>query len=95
MITVTKDAKEKLKETIEKHTKEPGVAVRIESVSSSQNRLELLFDKEKEGDYVVKDDEGTKLVFVSPDSVSAVKGAVIGYQKNFGFIIEKLGSDIS
>ena len=49
MITVTAQAKEKLKQALQKQTSDPDVAIRITSNYQIANRLELILDKEKQG----------------------------------------------
>jgi len=41
----------------------------------------LVLDKEKEGDQVVETEEGTKILLIGPDLVSALEGFVVDYQE--------------
>jgi Fe-S cluster assembly iron-binding protein IscA len=81
MITVTAQAKEKLKQALGKQTADPEVAIRITSNYHMNNRLELILDKEKCGDRVVHSTEGKKVLLVRPEMAKALKGVVIDYGK--------------
>jgi len=92
MLTVTASAKEKLQETLQAQTTEPEVAIRIARSTSDASKLELVLDKEKEGDQVVEGEEGTKLLLIAPDLVSALEEFVVDYQETAegtGFTISK------
>ena len=92
MITVTAQAKEKLKQALRKQTADPEVAIRITSNYHRSNRLELILDKEKYGDMVVHSTEGKKVLLVRPEMAKALKGVVIDYGKTVNgrdFIIAK------
>jgi len=94
MLTVTTTAKEKLKETLQKQTTDPEVAIRIVSSPSKPKRLELVFDKEKEGDQVVETEEGRKVLLVGQDLISALEEMVVDCKetpegKGTGFTISK------
>ncbi len=92
MLSVTANAKEKLKQALQAQTPEPEVAIRITRSTSDPNRLELVLDKEKEGDQVVESEEGTRLLLIGPDLVSALEGFVVDYQETpegAGFTISK------
>ena len=64
MLTVTTTAKDKLKETLQKQTTDPEVAIRVTSLHPRANRLELALDKEKKGDQVVASEEGCKVLLI-------------------------------
>ncbi|HUW22534.1 MAG TPA: iron-sulfur cluster biosynthesis family protein [bacterium] len=92
MLTVTATAKEKLKELLQKQITEPEVAIRITSSPAMPNKLELVLDKEKEEDQVVKSEKGIKLLLIASDLAPALKGLVIDYQETpqgTGFTISK------
>lgn len=92
MITVTAQAKERLKQALRKQTADPEVAIRITSNYHMSNRLELILDKEKSGDMVVHSTEGKKVLLVRRDMAKALKGFVIDYGKTGNgndFIIAK------
>lgn len=92
MITVTAQAKEKLKQALQKQTSDPEVAMRITSNYRIANRLELILDKEKRGDKVVHSTEGSKVLLVRPEIAKGLRGIVLDYGKTFygtDFIIAK------
>lgn len=92
MITVTATAKEKLKEALQKQTTDPKLGIRIVPSPAMPNKLELVLDKEKEGDQVVKSEKGIKLLLIASDLASALTGLVIDYQETpqgTGFTISK------
>jgi Fe-S cluster assembly iron-binding protein IscA len=54
--------------------------------------LELVLDKEKEGDQVVETQEGRKVLLIGPDLISALKEMVVDYKETSqgpGFTISK------
>jgi len=92
MLTVTTTAKEKFKEALQTRTTDPEIAMRIIPSPSKPNRLELVLDKEKEGDQVVEAEEGRKVLLIGADLVSALEEMVIDYQETpegTGFTISK------
>ncbi len=96
MLTVTTTAKEKLKKTLQNNTEDPEVAIRIISSPSSPNQLKLALDKEKDGDQVVKNEDGKKILLIGPNLVSLIDEMVLDYQETpqeSGFIILKLTPD--
>jgi thioredoxin 1 len=80
MLTITANAKEKLKEALQQQP-EPEMSIRIAPSPSQPDQLQLGLDKEKEGDQVVKTEEGAKLLLVGPDLVPALEGIVMDYQE--------------
>jgi Fe-S cluster assembly iron-binding protein IscA len=80
MVTVTTTAKEKLAETLQSNTEDPEVAVRIIPSPSSTNRLKLALDKEKEGDQVVKNEDGKKILLIGSDLVLVLERMLFDYQ---------------
>jgi len=92
MLTVTIAAKGKLKEVLQKQTTDPEMAIRIVSSPSDPKRLELVLDKEKEGDQVVESEEGTKVLLIGSDLVSDLEEMVVDYQEtpeSTGFTISR------
>jgi len=78
---VTATAKEKLEEALQGLTEDPELATRIIVSPSTPNRLEMVLDKEKEGDQVVESEGGIKVLLVGPDLAPALDGMVIDYQQ--------------
>lgn len=96
MLTVTATAKEKFEEALQVETPEPEMAIRIIASPSMPNRLELVLDKEGEGDQVVESEEGIKILLIGPDLAPALDGMVIDYQETpegAGFTISELAPD--
>ncbi len=92
MLTVTITAKEKFREALQTATADPEVAMRITLSSSKPNRLSLVLDKEKEGDQVVRTEEGRKVLLIGADLGTALDEMVIDYKETtegIGFTIEK------
>ena len=92
MITVTATAKDKLKETLQKQTRDPEIAIRVTSLHSTPNRLELVLDKEKKGDYVVENEDGFKVLLICSTLAHGLTGLVLDYKETFygpDFIISK------
>ena len=92
MLTVTASAKEKLQQTLQAQTTEPEVAIRITRSTSDANKLELVLDKEKEGDQVVESDDGTKVLIIGADLVPTLEEMVIDFRETSqgaGFAISK------
>jgi Fe-S cluster assembly iron-binding protein IscA len=92
MLTVTTAAKEKFKEALETQRTEPEIAIRVVMSSSKPNQLELVLDKEKEGDQVVRTEEGRKVLLIGADLTPALEDVVIDYKatpEGTGFTISK------
>jgi Fe-S cluster assembly iron-binding protein IscA len=92
MLTVTTTAKDKLKETLQKQTTDPEVAIRVTSLHPRANRLELALDKEKKGDQVVASEEGCKVLLICSKLAHGLTGIVLDYKETFygaDFIISK------
>jgi Fe-S cluster assembly iron-binding protein IscA len=92
VLTVTTTAKEKFREALQTATTDPEVAMRITLSPSKPNRLSLVLDKEKEGDQVVRTEEGRKVLLVGADLGPALDEVVIDYKETTegtGFTIEK------
>lgn len=81
MLKVTASAKERLKEALQRQTTHPKAAIRIILSSSTPNQLDFALDKEREGDQVVKSEDGMKLLLVEPDLASVLSEMVIDYQE--------------
>jgi len=92
MLTVTTTAKDKLKETLQKQTSDPEVAIRVTSLHPRENRLELVLDKEKKGDQIIASAEGFKLLLICDKLARGLTGIVLDYTETFygtDFIISK------
>jgi hypothetical protein len=88
MIRVTRATMEKFMEALRMRNMHPEIAIRIIPSPSKSNSLELAFDKEKEGDQVIRTKEGRKVLLVGADLILALTSVVIDY-KDQGFSILK------
>lgn len=96
MLTVTATAKEKLQEALQGLTEDPELATRIIVSPSTPNRLEMVLDKEGDGDQVVESEGGIKVLLIGPDLTLALEGMVMDYQETpdgAGFTLSKLAPD--
>jgi len=80
MLTVTTNAKEKLKEALQQQA-EPELAIRLTPSPANPDQLQLALDKPKEEDQVVESDDGTTLLLVGPDLAPALEGITMDYQE--------------
>lgn len=78
MLRVSTEAKEKLKEVSREFI---DVAPRIFRSTSTPCQLRLVIDKESEGDQVVKDEKGRKILLIQSDLASELDCRVIDYQQ--------------
>lgn len=95
MLTVTANAKEKIKQALQQQA-QPGMAIRI-IPSSKSNQLELALDKPKEEDQVVESDDGVKLLLVGPDLAPTLDGMVMDYQETpqgSGFTMSRVAPEV-
>ena len=83
MITITKMAKEKLKEALLEHTTNPRLAFRITPFFSNPTKFCLLLDNEQEGDFVIENEEGRNLLLINPSLAPALEGMVLNHQEAF------------
>jgi Fe-S cluster assembly iron-binding protein IscA len=92
MLTVTTTAKEKFREALQTRKMDSEIAIRIIPSPSKPNWLELVFDKEKEGDQVVRTEDGRKVLLIGADLTPALEEVVIDYMETSegpGFTISK------
>ena len=80
MLIITPEAKEKLIETLKEHTKDPRLAIRIIYHRSKPERLDLILDKAKKGDLIVKS-EGVKVLLVHARLASKLDGLCLHYEE--------------
>jgi Fe-S cluster assembly iron-binding protein IscA len=91
MVTVTQQAAGKLMEQLQAVEKEPGTSFRLVSSPSESGRLQMVLDKEKEGDHVVEN-KGVKVLLLDPDVNQLLDGRTISYEETAqgaGFTITK------
>jgi len=77
MLTVTESAKQLLKETLQAHTDDPELGLRLSPGELGQ--LGLVLDSEAEGDQVVEH-EGAKVLLVASELTLAVDGVTLDIQ---------------
>ena len=95
MLTVTEQAAEKLKNAIEAETTDTEVCIRIVPSPSMPNELQMVLDKENDGDHVVEN-EGVKVLLLSPDLAMALEQMVIDWKETpqgGGFTISEVAPD--
>ena len=95
MVTVTAQAAQKLRENLQAVTTDPEVGIRLILSPSIPNRIEMVLEKDKEGDQVVES-EGVKILLLDPEIAQLLEGMVIDYEETpqgGKFTISKLASD--
>lgn len=81
MLTVTANAQGKLKEALDESTSAPEQAIRIVPSPSQPDQLAFALDEEHEGDEVVHDQEGEKLLLIGSDLSPSLDGMMMDYQE--------------
>ena len=93
MLTVTHAAREKLIEGLQELTQDPAMAVRMTMSSGMLKQLEFSLDTEKQGDQVVFDEGGAKVLLIGAELSQAMMGLVMDYVETpdgAGFTLERL-----
>jgi len=80
MLTVTANAKDKLKEVLQQQG-DSQMAIRIIPSPSMPGQLQLGLDTPKEEDQVVETEDGKKLLVIGPDLVPTLERIVMDYQE--------------
>ena len=80
MVTVTAPAAQKLRENLQAVATDPEVGIRLILSPSIPNRIEMVLDKDKEGDQVVES-EGIKILRLDPEIAQLLEGMVIDYEE--------------
>jgi len=65
MVTVTASAAERIRKDMQAAETEPEVGIRLVLSPSIPNQIEVVLDKEKEGDQIVES-EGVKILLIDP-----------------------------
>lgn len=94
MVTVTASAAERIRHDLQATNAEPGVCIRLFRSQSTANQLDIVLDKEREGDQVVVS-EGIKIFLLDPELSHSLKGTIIDYEAmpgGNGFSITQLAS---
>jgi Fe-S cluster assembly iron-binding protein IscA len=79
MLTVTDSAKDKLKDDLQREKKDEETLIRIARSSSGPEQVGLFLDKEKEGDQVIADNEGERLLLIDQDMVTILTEMILDY----------------
>jgi Fe-S cluster assembly iron-binding protein IscA len=79
MLTVTSSAKDKLKDDLEKEKKDEETLLRIAHSSSEQQQIGLFLDKEKEGDQVIADNQGERLLLIDQEMADILTEITLDY----------------
>jgi Fe-S cluster assembly iron-binding protein IscA len=80
MLTVTSSAKDILKEDLQRQRDDEETLIRIARSSSDPQQVGLLLDKEKEGDHVIADNEGDKLLLIGQDMGNILTEKTLDYK---------------
>lgn len=92
-MTVTRAAKEKLVEGLSELTQDPEMVVRMAMSSGAPRELEFTLDTERQGDQVVFDEGGAKVLLIAAELSQAMLGLVMDYVETpdgAGFTLERL-----
>jgi Fe-S cluster assembly iron-binding protein IscA len=81
MLSVTFSAKEKLKANLQNEKKDEESLMRLGRSSTDPQQLGFLLDKEKEGDQVIMDNDGERLLLIGQDVAPVVDGLVLDYRE--------------
>jgi Fe-S cluster assembly iron-binding protein IscA len=79
MLTVTFSAKDKLKQDLQREKTDEEMLLRLASSSSDPQQVGLFLDKEKEGDQVIADNEGERLLLIDQGMAQILTGLTLDY----------------
>jgi Fe-S cluster assembly iron-binding protein IscA len=79
MLTVTDSAKDKLKDDLQRQKEDEETLIRIARSSSDPGQVGLFLDKEKEGDRVIADNQGERLLLIDQDMVNILTDMTLDY----------------
>jgi Fe-S cluster assembly iron-binding protein IscA len=94
MFTVTSKAKNKLKNDLIKELENNNGFARVIYSPSNPARIGFEIDRENEDDLVIPDNEGEKLLLLSPDMTNRLRAFVLDYVEEHNdrrFIINRGG----
>lgn len=80
MISITSLAKDKMRAALQAEKKDETSLIRLARSSDDPQKLGFLFDKEKEGDQVIRDNKGEKLLLIGEDIGPTLVGLVLDYR---------------
>jgi Fe-S cluster assembly iron-binding protein IscA len=78
MLTITDSAKDKLRDDLQREKSEETL-LRIAGSSSDPRQIGLFLDKEKEGDQVIADKEGERLLLIDQGMAHILTGLTFDY----------------
>ncbi len=81
MFSATFSAKKKLKDVLEREKDSEEKLIRIAPFSEDQQQLGFFLDTEKEGDQVILDDKGTKLMLVGENVADILNEHTLDYKE--------------
>lgn len=82
MLELTSTAKKKLMETLAQQSQDPHTAIRVVLNSAVQpNNLDLVLDKRKQGDCVLKTEAGRNLLLIQVGLASQLEGFILDYEE--------------
>jgi Fe-S cluster assembly iron-binding protein IscA len=79
MLTVTRRARVKLRQTLREATTDPDKAIRLVLVPSPFMPFGFVVDGQEEGDQVVESDDGSKVLIVGPAVGAALADSIMDY----------------
>jgi Fe-S cluster assembly iron-binding protein IscA len=79
MLSATSSAKEKLREDLYEARQNEETLLRITPSSNAPQELGFLLDVEKEGDQVITDNDGEKLLLIGEEIAHILSGSVLDY----------------
>jgi Fe-S cluster assembly iron-binding protein IscA len=82
MLTVTEHAKKRFKQALIFQPPHSGVAIRIVPSQKKGHSYGFTLDKEKQGDTVVNDKAGEKVLIIGRELVPDLKGKTLDYKNN-------------
>ena len=81
MLTITPQAQEKLIEALKAHTKDPKMAIRVCLNPTMPKRLDLVLDKAKKGDCILKTFDGVKVLVIQSQLATKLEGLLLDYEE--------------
>ena len=94
MLTVTRRAEARLKQTLREETVDPGKAIRLVLAPSPFTPFGFIVDEQVEGDQVVKAEDGSRVLIVGPAVGAALEDSVMDYRETHmgsAFTLAKVG----
>jgi len=79
MVTVTPSAKGKLRDDLQREKKEEDTLIRIARSPLDQKHVGLFLDKQREGDQVILDNQGRRLLLLDRNMAHNLTGVTLDY----------------